>query len=166
MEDLEIESDPSKYTKQQWKKIIKSKINEKNKRDLLHMIKSYKKLDYEELKDEKYGEKSYLTTMNLSQARTCFAARAQTLRTVQMNFKHKPDYVMNQWKCGCGEDDYQSHLPFCNIYANLRDGLDIEGSDLDLVIYYQRLIRQREWEGEREGKGGWGSGEGGGSLCG
>ena len=162
MTDLGIDNDPTVYTKNQWKKLVKGKVNLKNKNDLLNMIKSYKKLDYDKIVNEDYGEKSYLKTMNIFQARTCFAARAQTLRTVQMNFMHKPEYIHNNWKCKCGEDDHQSHLPFCQSYAHLRDGLDLQRSDLDLVVYYQRVIREREQEEERgsgveRGRGGRGS---------
>ena len=94
--------------------------------------------------------------MNLSQARTCFAARTQCLRTVQMNFKNKPEYVINEWKCVCGKDDHRYHICTCSEYANLREGLDLESNDLDLVLYYQRVIRQREQEEEQgRGRGGW-----------
>ena len=146
MNDLEIDSDPSVFTKNQWKKYVKNKIDEKNKSDLLELIKPYKKLDHDQLMNEEYGQKSYLKTMNLSQARTCFAARAQTLRTVQMNFKNKAEYANNLWKCICGEDDHQSHLSYFESYAHLREGLDLERSDRDLVIYYQHVIREIEQE--------------------
>ena len=152
MDDLGI-NEPSYFTKHQWKKVVHKKLHEKNKSDLLNLIRPYKKLNYDVLVNEEYGQKAYLKNLNLSQARTCFAARAQTLRTVQMNFKNKPEYVKNQWKCICGEDDYQSHLPSCKSYAHLREGLDLAGSDRDLVTYYQRIIRQREQEDE-EGRGG------------
>ena len=132
--------------------MVKEKIHERNKSMIPEMTKSYKNLEYEQLLNEEYSKKFYLETIKLSQARTCFAARAQTLRTVQMNFKHKPEYVINEWKCICGEDDFQSHLTSCDMYANLREGLDLERSDIDLVTYYQRVIRQRE-QAEELGRG-------------
>ena len=109
---LEI-GDPRFYSKNQWKKLVKEKVHDKNKSDLLNMVKTYKKLDYDQLKEEDYGLKSYLKNMNMNQARTCFAVRSKTLRTVQMNFKNKPEYMYNLWKCICGDDDDQTHLNHC-----------------------------------------------------
>ena len=148
---LDVELEPSFYTKVQWKKLISSQIHKKNKDDILNLIKPYKKLSYEKIINEEYGQKTYMKNMNVSQARTFFAIRAQTLRTVQMNFKHKPEYVLNQWKCSCGEDDIQSHLPHCLSYEHLREGLNLEESDHDLVLYFQRVIREREREADRDG---------------
>ena len=90
--------------------------------------------------------------MTVPQARTFFAVRAQTLITVQMNFKHKTEYILNEWKCSCGEDDHQSHLPFCRSYEHLREGLNLEESDYDLVLYFQRVVREREKEADRDGE--------------
>ena len=145
-----IQHEPSLYTKVQWKRMIYSKVHEKNKDDILTQIKSYKKLVHEKILCEEYGEKSYLKTMNVKNARTFFAYRAQTLSTAQMNFKHKPEYVLNKWKCSCGEDDYQSHLPHCLSYEHLREGLNLEDSDHDLVLFFQRVIREREREDDRD----------------
>ena len=75
------------------------------------------------------------------------------LRTVQHNFKNKFEYIENKHKCKCTEDDTQSHLTSCAAYAHLRVGLDLEESDMDLVRYYQLVIREREQEEERD-KGG------------
>ena len=151
--ELGIDSDPGSFSKWQFKKLVKSKIHEKNKADLLNQIKSYKKLNYETMVHEDYGMKTYLSRMNLRDARTCFAARAQMLSTVQMNYKHNPEYIMNDHKCVCGEDDHQSHLTSCPSYSHLRDGLNLAESDSDLVLYYQRVIRERETARDREGGG-------------
>ena len=76
------------------------------------------------------------------------------LKSVQMNFKRKKEYADNMYKCTCGEDDHQSHLVTCSSYTHLRDGLDLEGSDHDLVKYFQKVIREREAEEERTQKEG------------
>ena len=144
--------DPSRYSKYQWGEIIRHQIHAKNKSDILSQIQSYKKLDYETMCNEEYGVKAYLKVMNLSESRTFFAARSHMLRTIQMNYKHNPGYVANDHKCICGEDDHQSHLVACPSYSHLRDGLDLAGSDSDLVLYYQRVISEREnrEEGDQE----------------
>ena len=137
-------NDPSSYNKYQWGKLIRNKIHVKNKSDILTQIRSYKKLEYENVCKEDYGMKPYLSSMNLSECRTFFAARSRMLRTIQMNYKHNPEYIANNHKCFCGEDDHQSHLTSCPSYSHLRDGLDLTGSDRDLVLFYQRVIRERE----------------------
>ena len=137
-------SDPSIYSKCQWKKLIKTNIHAKNQSDILTQIQSYKKLEYESVSKEEYGMKSYLKTLSLSESRTFFAARSRMLKSVQINYKNNPEYIANNHKCFCLEDDHQSHLVSCRSYSHLRDGLDILGSDRDLAIYYQRVIRERE----------------------
>ena len=43
LEELDIDVEPSMVTKSEWKKLIKTKIHDKNKRDLLEKVKGYKK---------------------------------------------------------------------------------------------------------------------------
>ena len=75
------------------------------------------------------------------------------LRTVQMNFKRKASFAANLYKCTCMEDDHQEHLISCPSYAPLREGLDLERSDTDLVRYYQLVISDREQREEQEERG-------------
>ena len=150
LDDLDIVTDPSSYSKSVWNKLIRRKIHAKNRSDLLNRIRSYKKLEYSKFVEEEYGEQHYLKNMNVNSARTFFAFRAQMLRTVQMNFKGKREYADNEYKCICGEDDHQSHLTSCPSYSHLREGLDVEGSERDLVTYFQLVIREREMEGDAE----------------
>merc|ERR1711954_192455 len=90
--------------------------------------------------------------MSITDGHTFLAYRAQMLRTVQCNFKRKEEFAANAHRCVCGEDDVQSHLFTCPSYAHLAIGLDLEGSDIDLVQFFQRLIQEREEVAERERK--------------
>ena len=146
LEEIELEEDPTLLSKNQWKKLVKEKVHVKNKNDLLEEVKKYKKLSHEKWMTEEYGIKSYLINMSLQQARTLFSIRAEVLPTIQMNFKNKPEYVQNLWKCKCGEDDVQSHLIYCRSYEHLREGLNLEESEKDLVYFYQKVVRERENE--------------------
>ena len=87
---LQINEDPSVYTKPMWKKKIHSAIHSKNKRELLAMLESYKKLDKEKLKQEDYGQKSYLKSMKMDSARTFFSARASMLGTIKLTSRETP----------------------------------------------------------------------------
>ena len=112
-------------------------------------MKLYKKLDVEKLCTEEYGEKSYLSSMRVSEARTFFSARSSMLSTVQFNFKNNNEYKANEYKCKCGDLDTQTNLLTCRLYSHLREDLDISHSDTDLVRYYQRVIRVRLEEEEQ-----------------
>ena len=43
-----------------------------------------------------------------------------------------------------------SHLPHCLSYEHLREGLNLEDSDHNHVLYFQRVIREREREADRD----------------
>ena len=53
IEEYELPS-VSSVTKEQWKKLVNNKISEYNKNELLERIKSYKKLDFTALAEEKH----------------------------------------------------------------------------------------------------------------
>ena len=143
LSSLNITSDPSSFTKYQWKKTIKDRLHSKNKSDLINPINSYKKLDKQKLLEESYGRKSYISTMTLKQSRTFFSARSMMLSTVQTNFKNDPLFAANNYRCECGDEDNQNNLLTCPIYEHLREGLDLVNSDIDLVTYYQLVIKER-----------------------
>ena len=146
LSSLNISSDPSSFSKYQWRKTVKANLHAKNKNDLLQQINSYKKLDKQKLSEESYGRKSYLSTMTLKQSRTFFASRSMMLSTVQTNFKNDPLFAANNYRCECGEEDTQDNLLTCHLYEHLREGLDLVNSDIDLVTYYQLVINERRSE--------------------
>ena len=148
MRELDVHEDPLTFSKCQWNKKINQKIHERNRTQLLDRIKLYSKLEYSKFSEEEYGMKDYLRNMKIEDARTFFASRGRMLRTVQMNYKNKPEYAANSYKCICGEDDHQVHLTSCPSYKHLREGLNLEGSDTDLVRYYQLIIKEREKKGD------------------
>ena len=144
-----MEADPIFFTKKAWKKKVLEAVHSKNKMDLLNLLESYKKLDKEKLREEEYGMKKYLKSMNISSARTFFSARASMLTTVKSNFKGDPKYAAVDYMCECNEhQDTQSGLLTCRLYEKQREGLDLHGSDAHLVQYYQRVIKERLKEKE------------------
>ena len=133
-----------KFSKIQWKRLVKGKITKQNRLDLLGRIKSgFKKLDYNTLCDEKFEIKDYLKTLNLPDARLKFSLRIKMTKTVQMNFKGNPRYVKNGWKClECNTSDTQDHIVRCRSYQDIRIGKDLN-SDKDLVDYFREVIKMR-----------------------
>ena len=100
--------------------------------------------------NEECGLKDYVKNMNILDARTFFASQAKMIRTVQMNFKQLN--AGSHYKCTCKEEDNHEHLTSCDSYNHLREGLDLEGRDLDLVRHYQLVIKEREKEEEIGGR--------------
>ena len=149
LSELKISDDPSSYSKYRWRCLIKSRIHDKNRLDILTEVQSYKKLDYDKLVTEEYGLQPYLKNMTVPLARTCFASRAMMLSSVQMNFKNNPEFRANDYRCGCGEYDHQVHLTSCPQYKHLKEGLNME-TDTGLVRFYQLVIREREKEKEMQ----------------
>ena len=150
MEQLGIQVDPASVSKIKWAKLCKFHLHLKNKEDLLQQISSYKKLDTDKLSSESYGLKPYISSMNVSDARTFFSSRSMMLSTIQSNFKNNPKFKANDYRCKCGDIDTQSTLLTCKLYSHLREGLDLAHSDTDLVRYYQLVIQHRQQEQEQE----------------
>ena len=144
LRELNIFSGPEFFSKKAWKKLILQRLHKRNEEQLLSQIETYKKLDFEKLSKEGYGIKPYLADMTVSRARTFFSARASMLSTVKLNFKNKKEYADKDFLCECGEHpDDQAALLTCNLYAHLREGLNLHTSDHDIVTYYQRVIKER-----------------------
>ena len=125
LELLNIRGDPSMYSRKHFRSLVKSRVHEKNKADLLIQMRTYKKLEVDKLSSESYGQKSYLSSMKISEARTFFSARSMMLSTVKYNFKGNPVYAANEYKCECGDLDTQANLVTCRLYEHLREGLDL-----------------------------------------
>ena len=59
LSELGMNSDPSSFTKRQWKLTIRDRINRKNKEEILQQVRSYKKLDFSKVSKEEYKVKKY-----------------------------------------------------------------------------------------------------------
>ena len=119
----------------QWKKQVKTAVNHYYEKDLKCQIIHFSKLQNGPMVGEEFKEKSYLTEMSMSDARTLFRIRGRT-NECKMNQQNRKDFAHNLWKCSeCGNVDTQSHILWCPYFASLREGKSLE-SDLDLVGYF------------------------------
>ena len=142
------------YTKLQWKRLIKGKIAEMNKDDILHQIRSsYTTLNYEQYAKDTFKRKSYLAALNISEARMRFKINAGMTPTVKMNFPSDVGFANQLWTCaGCtdgeiggevaGCRDTQQHVLICPGYAELRQDKNLD-DDRDLVHYFSQVIKRR-----------------------
>ena len=92
---------------------------------------------------ENFETKSYISEMNLTDARTLFRVRSQTT-DVMMNQRSSKAHARSLWKCSeCGNIDTQSHILWCPFHAHLREGKSLD-SDSDLVEYMKKVFIIRE----------------------
>ena len=125
--------------------MAKNAILEKNKKDLLYQVeKKYTKLDYEQLKDEKFEMKDYVKFMKMNDGRLRFQIRSKMVKNIAFNYSSDPKFSSQLWHCThCDHMDSQSHVLTCESYKFLREGKDLN-SDLDLVKYFRDVLALRE----------------------
>ena len=127
--------------KRQVNEAAKNKYEEEQK---TRINQTYSKLKEGPLSTEEFSIKEYLFNMNLEDARTNFRIRSKMIRTIKMNQKTNPVFARQLWACdACGNIDTQSHIMWCPEYRTLREDLDIN-NDLDLVKYFQQVVKARE----------------------
>ena len=136
---------PKQVSKLSWKRLVKKAVTEVNRVNLLEIIQSkYEKLNFDELKEEKYELKEYMKTMNLYDARMKFSIRSKMVKKVAFNYSSDPKYSAQLWHCThCDRMDSQTHILSCDSYQYLRNGKDLS-SDKDLVTYFREVISLRE----------------------
>ena len=94
------------------------------------------------MKEEIYEQKEYLDHLRLSQARTLFRVRTRTLKC-KLNQSSDRRNMETLWRCQCGYMDSQSHILYCPLYQDLREGKDIN-SDVDIADYFKAVMRIRQ----------------------
>ena len=132
--------------------MIKGKIRVHNKLSILDKVKNegYKKVKHEELKDEEFTPKNYLSELCVTKARLRFKIKSKMTPTVKMNFPSDTQYTRDLWSCpGCsipgdvmGNRDTQQHVLICLAYEEFRDGKDLT-KDKDIVKYFEQVIQKR-----------------------
>ena len=106
-----------------------------------------KKVDYQKLMTEEFQLQPYFKSLTVTNARTFFASESGMMKHVKLNFSHDPKYSNSNWVCeneGCNAISSNSHLMWCPGYQTLRIGKDIEKNPLDLIKYFQEIIKIRD----------------------
>ena len=86
-------------SKPKYKQLIRKQIIQKNISDILEQSKTYKKIDFFEMKNEVFQMKPYLKTMKLADARTMFSIQMKTTRTIKSHFMSDKKFALELWKC-------------------------------------------------------------------
>ena len=118
-------------------------MKKQNKKELEEKIKELEKLEV--MKDEAYERKTYLSDLNMNDARVLFRIRTRTIKC-KMNQSCSQATKASLWKCqGCGKIDTQIHILYCPSYKHLRDGKSLY-NDQDLVNYFREVLKLRDNE--------------------
>ena len=132
-----------KFSKNQWKTMIKKHIRKLNKDKILTDMGRYKKLNNEQLINEEFEHKQYLSSLNISSARLMFRIKSLMTPTIRMNFQSDAKFTLDLWACpGCptendkvGYRDTQFHVTICPGYAHIRQDKNLT-QDKDIVQYF------------------------------
>ena len=143
------ESEVISSSKFQWAKLLSLKVKEKNRGDILEKMKTYKKFDYFQRKDEVFEMKEYFKVMKLEDSRIKFSLESKMTRTVRTHFFGDKNYAEKLWVCQNCEKatDSISHLKVCPSFAHLRENRDFN-CDLQLTDYFKEIVKQRMDEDE------------------
>ena len=145
-------TDISSYSSYQWKKIIKTKIRQKNRYELLEKMKLYKKHKYNDHCNDEFKTQSYFYQMNVHNARMQFKIKASMIPTVRMQYMNDPVFARQLWTCpDCadpqdtcgGKMDSMAHVLDCPAHEDIREDLDME-SDEGVVEYFKEVVKRRE----------------------
>ena len=149
MSDLGIDS-MRNYSKHQWKTKVNSAVDEANHKSLLNQIKTYKKLNYDELTKEEYEVKDYINKLPLAKSRTFMHYRAKMLKGFKMNFQSDPIFEKENFKCVCGRISSQNHaLNSCDLYEDLLDIHDTESTE-GLIDFFDAVLQRKQEEDDKK----------------
>ena len=120
-------------------------IVSKNKEDPLTLMKPYKKINIDELKNEDFELKTYMKSFPVNQALVKFRLRGRVLHTIKTHFKSDKRFTSELWTwegCSSSLDTPHHNLRQCASYEDLRQDLDLE-NEKDVIIFFQRVLQRR-----------------------
>ena len=157
-------SDIKKYTKIQFKRIIKKKMREYDKKMIVEMSKKYKKIDQSSFPEDDFCMKPYFKSLPVDSARWKFRIFSH-MTPLAMNQKSRKKYRERGWLClGCkgspppwgvqgqrdgdqdGDDgglESDQHIFRCWAYADLAEG-KLMSRDEDIISFYKQVLERRE----------------------
>ena len=140
------------YSKYQFRKIVKAKIIQKQKQELLKMSEKYKKIRPEDLGQVEFEVQDYFKTLTVSQSRLRFRLFARMTPRVAMCWKGVRMYREREYQClahrEAGEPvtednrDDEEHILTCKYYAHMASDLSLD-THIGIVTYFQRVISSR-----------------------
>ena len=129
-----------------WKKMLAAKIKDKNRKDLLHLMKSYQKIDYFERKNEDFELKDYIKNMTLENCRVMFGLRSKMTRTIKTHFFSDKEYAKSLWLCTFCESKIDTifHAKNCIFLAKIRQKYQNLDCDDQLMGLFKDILKNRD----------------------
>ena len=118
-------------------------IVEANTKDLIEEIsaKEYKKINLNDMKNDKFERKSYLSDLEINSVRMKFGIKTKMVKSVKLNYKNDPINKQKVWKCDdCESIDSQEHILWCPDYSLFRKDRNLDG-DRDLTRYFKQVLQ-------------------------
>ena len=129
-------------------------IEDKNRREILQDFKNYKKLNYDELVEEKFERKSYFSEMNIENSKIMFEIKSQVLPPIRKNFprKYRADSLLcpscRNLDLTSQKEDSQKHLITKRpAFANFRMNRDLQNNDIDIVEFFKDIMEYKIFNG-------------------
>ena len=142
------------YSKCQIRKTVKEIMFNRNRLEILEWAKSYKKIDYDTLCNEKFERKAYLSKLNVNDARMYFRIKYFLVPTFRLDFKNNNRYKAEEWLCpDCVarvQRDRQSNLRelkrICeqDSHDQLRDKTDFSDPKQEVAFFRNVMERRNE----------------------
>ena len=130
-------------SKERWKQMVKRAVRKSSEGQIKKEFRNFSKLRNKGYEEEDFALKSYITNMNLRDARTKFRLRSSTI-PVKFNMKSDPKFAAELWKCdSCFSIESQDHIIWYPAYAPLRVGKSLN-NDQDIVKYFQAVMKIRD----------------------
>ena len=153
------------YSKYQFRKIVKNLIFKKNKAEILEWAKNYKKIDYNRCCNERFERRSYLTKLNVADARLYFRIKYFLVPTFRLDYKNVHRYKAERWLCPecvvttqrdrpslmgdfreielfCEQDSHDHARYNCPSNIQLRENTDFSDPKQE-VVFFRKIIERR-----------------------
>ena len=139
------------YSKNQWKKAVKIKIQSIQKEELIEEMKRYKKIDYRTYESQEFKLREFFSKLNLRDIRVKVQSELFMIPSIRKNFKNNRRYKEENFSCpDCTSigilniSDSQEHVltSSCQANSDLKIGRDFS-KDKDLCDFFHDLIERR-----------------------
>ena len=150
MQELGL-SNMQAHSKNSWKRIVKKKIIERQKEQLLQQAETYKKISAEQLNKDEFGVQEYFSTLTVPQARLRLKLAGGMCPRVATLYPSDRRYQSINFQClacrAAGRPvsetrDTVQHITECIFYEKFKCGLSLN-TDIGLVTFMKRVIDDR-----------------------
>ena len=116
----------------EWSKEISNLIERKNKEEILRKLKSYKKIEYDEVSEEDFGIKDYMNNLTYEDSLFAFRIRGKVVKGIRTHFKNEEEYADELWSC------WEPECTFLDTINHIKDQC-INYDSLKRILIYKEM---------------------------